>query len=196
MNKRLQELTQKIYKEGVTEAQRRAEKIISQAENEAKDIISAAEAEAEERMMQAAKTADEIGKNMRSELQLYARRAVDALKTEITELIAARLAAEAVGKAIDGKAFMQKIILTLVENWPQDEPPTIETSEAEELTAFFASQAKKLLEKGVTIRQVNGIKTGFAIVAAEKGYKITFTDEDLTAYFKEFLRPKLAEMLF
>jgi hypothetical protein len=28
------------------------------------------------------------------------------------------------------------------------------------------------------------------------GYKITFGDAELLAYFKEFLRPKLVEMLF
>ena len=56
--------------------------------------------------------------------------------------------------------------------------------------------AKNLLDKGVKIEQVNGIKTLFTISPADGAYKVNFGDEEFANYFKEFLRPQLVEMLF
>ena len=73
---------------------------------------------------------------------------------------------------------------------------TIEAKDAEALTAYFAANAKALLDKGVTITQANGIATDFTITSNTQGYKIAFGEEELVAYFQAFLRPKLVEMLF
>ena len=76
------------------------------------------------------------------------------------------------------------------------EPIVISTGDAENLKAYFAKKAKGLLDKGVKIEQVNGIKTLFSISPADGSYKINFGEEEFMNYFKEFLRPQLLEMLF
>ena len=53
-----------------------------------------------------------------------------------------------------------------------------------------------LLDKGVKIEQVNGIKTLFSVSPADGSYKVNFGEEEFMNYFKEFLRPQLVEMLF
>ena len=55
---------------------------------------------------------------------------------------------------------------------------------------------KALLDKGVTIQQVNGIKTLFTVSPADGSYKVNFGEEEFMNYFKAFLRPQLVEMLF
>jgi len=73
---------------------------------------------------------------------------------------------------------------------------TIEAKDAEALKKYFAANAKGLLEKGVKINEVKGIKTDFAIVPEKGGYKLNFGEKEFVEYFKEFLRPQLIEILF
>lgn len=62
MNAKLQELTEKIYQEGVQKGQTEAEKIIADARLEAKKIISEATSEAERQLTEAHKKSDELQK--------------------------------------------------------------------------------------------------------------------------------------
>lgn len=196
MNNKLQELTEKIYLEGVEKGKAEAEQLISNAEQEAKAIITKAQSEAEKIKADALKHASELDKNTKSELKLFAEQSVNAIKTEITNLLSDKIASDAVKAATSDKAFMQKTITALVEQWAKEGNVTIEAKDAKALTDYFMANAKDLLNKGVSINEVKGIKTDFAIAPAKGGYKITFGDDEFVAYFKEFLRPKLVELLF
>ena len=196
MNNKLQELTEKIYLEGVEKGKVEAAQLIADAEHEAKAIIAKAQAEAEKIKAEAAKNASELDKNTKSELKLFAEQSVNAIKTEITNLLSDKIASDAVKAATSDKVFMQKTITALVEQWAKEGNVTIEAKDAKALTDYFMANAKELLNKGVSINEVKGLKTDFAIAPAQGGYKITFGSDEFIAYFKEFLRPKLVELLF
>lgn len=196
MNTKLQELTDKIYSEGVEKGQAEAKLIIEAAQQEAHSILTKAKSEAALIISQAEARADELSRNTKSELKLFARQAVDALKMEITQLINGTIVSDSVKAATADAAFMQRAILLIVQEWAKNQEVVIEAKDAQSLIAYFESQAKALLQKGVTITQANAIKADFAIIPQKEGYKITFGDEELMAYFKAFLRPKLIEMLF
>ena len=91
---------------------------------------------------------------------------------------------------------MQKAILTLVQEWQKNQQVIIEAKDEKALTDYFVTNAKSLLNNGVKITEANGVKADFTISPEKAGYKITFGEEEFVAYFKEFLRPKLVEMLF
>lgn len=196
MNNKLQELTEKIYLEGVEKGKVEAAQLIADAEHEAKAIIAKAQAEADKIKAEAAKNASELDKNTKSELKLFAEQSVNAIKTEITNLLSDKIASDAVKAATSDKAFMQKTITALVEQWAKEGNVTIEAKDAKALTDYFMANAKELLNKGVSINEVKGLKTDFSIAPAKGGYKITFGNDEFIAYFKEFLRPKLVELLF
>jgi len=196
MNTKLQELTDKIYNEGVEKAREEARLIIESAEKQASDIIAKAEAIASQTLSKAETQSAELAKNTRSELKLFAQQSVNALKTEITNLIAGKIVSDSVQAATADKAFMQKAIMMLVEQWAKNQRVVIQTSDAKALIHYFEANAKTLLNQGVTIEQANGIKAGFHILPEKDGYKITLGEEEFIAYFKEFLRPALIEMLF
>ena len=88
------------------------------------------------------------------------------------------------------------LIVKIAERWSADEPLVISTSEAAELKAFFAAKAKVLLDKGVEIKQVNGVKTSISIAPADGSYKVNFGEGEFEAFFKSFLRPQMVELLF
>ena len=83
----LSELTDKIYAEGVEKGKEQAAAIIADAEAKAAAIIADAEKQAAQKLQAANAAAAELDKNTRSELKLYAEQSVNAIKTEVTNLL-------------------------------------------------------------------------------------------------------------
>ena len=121
---------------------------------------------------------------------------LEALKTEITNLITDKLSSSNVKAATTNTDFMQKVIVELVKNWAKDEKLTVGVEKGKELENYIASNAKDLLEKGLKIESVNGIKTAFTVAPEDGSYKVKFGEEEFIEYFKEFLRPQIQKLLF
>lgn len=192
----LQELTDKIYAEGVEKGKTEAAKIISDAEAKAAAIVAAAEKEAAEKLQKAEQKAAELDKNTRAELKLYADQSVNAIKTEVTNLLTDKLATDSVKAATADKAFMQKLIAELAQELVKGGNVVIAAKDAEAFKAYVAANLKGLLEKGVKIEEVKGQKAEFSIAPANGGYKLNFGDAEFIEYFKEYLRPAVQELLF
>ena len=192
----LSELTNKIYAEGVEKGNAEAAQIVAKAQQEAAQIVAKAEKEAAEKLAAAEAKLAELDKNARAELKLFAEQSVSALKTEVTNLLTEQVASDSVKAATADGKFMQGVIAKLAEQMAKDGNVTIETADAEALKKYFAANTKGLLEKGVKISEVKGIKTDFAIVAEKGGYKLAFGEKEFVEYFKEFLHPQLVELLF
>lgn len=196
MDTKIQELTDKIYKEGVEKGNEEAGRIIADANTRKQQIVSQAEAEAKRIVSAAEKQAAELKKNTEAELKLFATQSVEALKSEVTNLITGKITSSNVKAVVSDTAFMQKIILEMAKEWAQKEAITIQTAEADALTKYFEANAKSILDNGVKIEKVSGKNASFAIVPADGSYKVTFGEDEFIAFFKEFLRPQLVEMLF
>ena len=192
----LQELTDKIYAEGVEKGKNEAAKILSEAEAKAAAIVAAAEKEAAEKLQKAEQKAAELDKNTRAELKLYADQSVNAIKTEVTNLLTDKLAQDSVKAATADKAFMQKLIAELAQELAKGGEVVIAAKDAEALKAYVAANLKGLLEKGVKIEEVEGMRAEFSIAPAKGGYKLNFGDAEFIEYFKEYLRPQIQELLF
>lgn len=193
---KIQELTAKIYAEGVEKGKEEADKILSQAKAQEKKIISEAQSQADSIIANAKKEAADLKTNTESELKLYASKAVDALKSEVTNLLTDKLATSNVKAATQDPAFMQKLIVSLVENWAKNETLTIRAEDAEKVRDYFQANAKQLLNDKLEIKSVNGIKTAFSVSPGDESYKVNFGEEEFIAYFKEFLRPQIQKLLF
>lgn len=192
----LSELTDKIYAEGVEKGNAEAQQIVEKANAKAADIVAEAEKKAAAVIAEAEGKAADLDKKTRAELKLYAEQSVNAVKTEIVNLLSDQIAADSVKAATADAKFMQGLITKLAEQMAKDGEVLIETKDAEALKKYFTANAKGLLEKSVKISEVKGIKTDFTIQPAKGGYKLAFGDAEFIAYFKEMLRPQLVEMLF
>ena len=196
MENKIQELTDKIYREGVEKGNTEAQKLIANAQDEAKKIVEDARKEAEAIVAASRKSADELAENTKSELKLFAGHAVNALKSEIATLLTDKIVNADVKAFAADKDYLNAFIVALASKWSVNEPIVISTADADGLKKYFAAQAKALLDKGVKIEQVNGNKTLFTVSPADGSYKVNFGEEEFMNYFKEFLRPQLVEMLF
>ena len=196
MENKIQELTDKIYREGVEKGNEEAQRLVSNAREEAAKILEEARKEAEAIVANARKAAAETAENTQSEIKLFAGQAVNALKTEVASLLTNQVVSKAVKDFVADKDYLNKFIVSLATQWTENEAIVISTADAEGLKKFFAANAKAVLDKGVKIEQVNGNKTLFTISPADGSYKVNFGEEEFENYFKDFLRPQLVEMLF
>lgn len=196
MENKIQELTDKIYREGVEKGAEESKRLIEKAQEEAKTIIENAKKEADSILATSRKSADELAENTKSELKMFAGQAVNALKSEIANVITDKIVTEPVKEFAGNKNFLNEFIVALAGKWSVDEPIVISTADAESLKKYFVANAKALLDKGITIEQVNGKKALFTVSPADGSYKVSFGEEEFMNYFKEFLRPQLVEKLF
>ncbi|MBO4674258.1 MAG: hypothetical protein J5616_07905 [Bacteroidaceae bacterium] len=196
MENKIQELTEKLLKDGVEKGNAEAEKIIAAANEKAAQIIAEAKAQAAEIEAAAKKTTQGMEENMKSEVKMYAAQALNALKSEVADVVGDKVVKEAAADIAGNKDFMNEFMLKLAEKWGAGEDIVISTADAQSLKALFAKKAKALLDKGVKIEQVNGQKTLFTVAPADGSYKVNFGEAEFVEYFKNFLRPQLVEMIF
>ena len=193
---KIQELTEKIYREGVEKGQQEAERIVAEARQEAEKIVAEAKEQAQTIEQVAKKKAAELDTNTKNELKLYTGQALNALKSEVANVLTDKVVSDEVQKLAEDKDFLAKFAVSLAEKWQGDAPAIISSKDADSLKAYFMKHAKTLLDKGVKIEKVNGIDTLFTIQPEDGSYKVQFGKEEFEAYFKAFLRPQLVEMLF
>lgn len=193
---KIQELTEKIFHEGVEKGQAEAQRIIAEAKEQAAKIVAEAKEQAAAIDTQARKAAQELDSNTKGELKLYTSQALNALKSEITNVLCNSTVEKAAATLAADQNFLGQFAVALASKWADGEAPVISTSEADALKAYFAAEAADLLAKGVKIEKVNGKDTLFTIAPADGSYKVNFGKEEFEAYFKNFLRPQLVEMLF
>ena len=202
MTKKILELTEKIYYEGVEKAKNEAKLIIANANKEADNIISSARGKEKEIAEEAIKQADELKINSDSEIRLAARQFVSNLKQQIAGLITTAQTEGPVKEAFKDDEFVKNIILTIIKNWNPQKPEELNIKlllplkEEEGLMDFFNSKAKKLLDSGLEINFEPNIKSGFKIGPKDGSYHISFTDKDFDNYFKYYLKDKTKKMLF
>jgi V/A-type H+/Na+-transporting ATPase subunit E len=201
MHNKLQELTDKIYHEGISQANEEAAKILAEAKTESKRIIEDSQKKAENIIAVAEKKAEEILKNSTSELKISFRHALNTLKQDLEKTISAGIISDKVSKAVSDDNFIAELILAIYKNWkPETGNVPVEVllpaGTAERIEKRLRSEISKELKSGLILKPSSKIKTGFEIIPSGSSFKISATGEDLEAYLKEFIRPKLAEILF
>ena len=193
---KIQELTEKIYREGVEKGQAEADRIVQEAKEQAAQIIAEAKKKAADIEAAGKKAVVEMEANTKNELKLFTAQSLSALKSEIANVLTASTVGQAVDKLVADKDFLCKFTVALASKWVENEPIVIESADADTLTAYFAKEAKAVLDKGVTIEKVNGRNALFTIQPEDGSYKVSFGKEEFEEYFKSFLRPQLVQMLF
>lgn len=202
MQTKLQELTEKIYQEGVNKANEEAEKILANAKEEARNLIAQANKEAKELIEKAEKEADELKKNSLNELQLSARQAISDLKQKVAALVETQTIKPGTKAAFKDTQFVKEIIKTVVKNWNPSSGEAIHlkmvlpAQQQKELEEYFKLEASDMLNNKLDVSFSDKLKGGFKIGPKDGGFMVSFTDDDFENFFQAYMRPKLIEFLF
>jgi len=202
MTSKINELTEKIYKEGVDKAKAEAEEILAEARTEADKLLKSAKDEKEEILKKAKKEADDIRVNLDSELKLSAKKFISELKQQITQLITFNQVKKPVKEALTDSAFIQGIISDLLKSWNPQDPGhskvniTLAESYKKELEKFATKTIKEQFDGDLEIVFDNSIKSGFKVKPGDGSYIISFTDESFENLFKLYLKETNKRLIF
>ncbi len=200
-NNKLQELTQKLYNEGLEKGRTEADRLVAEAKQEAAKIIADAKAEAEAVTKAAEVRAEDIAKNAMTEISLAGRQAVSKIKSELAEAIVAKATSDAVKAATIDSTFVKDMLLAVAKNWSAATTDVslvalLPEDKRKELDVAMQKSADELMKAGIEVGYSKEVKSGFKVGEKSGGYYISFTDESFDALLKEYLREKVANMLY
>lgn len=196
MDSQIQALTEKVYQEGVLKGEQEAAKILADAKTQAEQVERDARARAEQIIAEAQRSASELKSNTERELKLNASKLIEATKASIVDVLAGRIAGDSVQALTANPELLQRVVLEIAKGFDLKHGVEITSNQAEELKAYFAQNAKALLEEGLTIKQVAGKATQYTIRPQNGSFKVEIGEQEFVELFKSILRPQLAQELF
>lgn len=201
MSDKLQELTDRLYRDGVEKARTEAEAILADAEAQKDEIIRAAENDAASILEKSGKDVDALRIRTGSELATAARQAEAVLKQRIVNILVDNVLSESVRNALNDDTLLNELIISTTKAWVKDgEIPELSLVLSEEKQNTFAESLKSILKKeidtGISIEFSDRIKNGFRIEPKDGSYAMSFTDKDFEEFFRSFLKEKSRAILF
>ena len=116
-NNKLQELTRKLYNDGLEKGRAEADALVAEARQQAAAIVAEAKAAAEAEIKAAQTRSKDIEKNTLTEIALAGRQAVAKIKTEIADAVIMKSTGKAVAGAASDPAFVKEMLLAVAKNW-------------------------------------------------------------------------------
>lgn len=200
MQNKLQELTDKLYNEGLSKGKQEGEELLAKAKLQADELIAKAQAEAAQIVAAAQKQADEIKTKTVSDIRMASTQSLAATKKDIETLIVGKMTDDAVKKALSSAEFTKEIIKAVAGKFttegPVDLALVLPESLKKELEPFATKELAKILGAGVEASFSKKVSGGFKIGPKDGGYFVSFTEETFTQLISEYLRPTTKKLLF
>ena len=200
MQNKLQELTDRLYNEGLSKGKQEGEELLAKAKVQAEEIVAKAQAEAAQIVAAAQKQAEDLKTKTASDVRMAASQSLAATKKDIETLIVGKMTDEAVKKALSSADYVKELIKAVAEKFTTDGPVDLAVVLPEalkkELEPFVTNELSKTLGAGVEATFSKKVSGGFQIGPKEGGYFISFTDETFTELISEYLRPTTKKLLF
>ena len=201
MQNKLQELTDKLYNEGLAKGKQEAEQLKANAKNEAAQIIAQAKEEAQQILAKAQSEAAELKAKSENDVKMASQQAFTAIKKQIEEVITAKSLAP-VKEAVSQTEFLKEIIKAIVAAFNPENTDSVALElilpldKKAELDSFAQETLNKVCSAGVDVQFSKGVQGGFKIAPKGEGYMLSFTDKDFENIIAEYLRPKTKSLLF
>ena len=200
MQNKLQELTDKLYNEGLSKGKQEGEELLAKAKVQAEEIVAKAQAEAAQIVAAAQKQADEIKTKVASDIKMASSQSLSATKKDIETLVVGKMTDEPVKKALTSADFVKELIKAVAEKFttegPMDLALILPESLQKDLEPFVNGELGKALNAGIEASFSKKIGGGFKIGPKDGGYFVSFTDETFNELIAEYLRPATKKILF
>ena len=200
MQNKLQELTDKLYNEGLSKGKQEGEELLAKAKVQAEEMIAKAQAEAAQIVAAAQKQADEIKTKVASDIRMASSQSLAATRNDIETLVVGKMTDEAIKKALTSAEFVKELIQAVAAKFttegPVDLALILPESLQKELEPFVNNELAKILGAGVEASFSKKVSGGFKIGPKNGGYFVSFTDETFNELIAEYLRPATKKILF
>ena len=200
MQNKLQELTDKLYNEGLSKGKQEGEELLAKAKVQAEEMIAKAQAEAAQIVAAAQKQAEEIKSKVASDIRMASNQSLAATKKDIESLVVGKMTEEPAKKALSSADFVKELIKAVAEKFSTDGPVDLALilpeSLQKELEPFVTNELAKMLNAGVSASFSKKVNGGFKIGPKDGGYFVSFTYETFNELIAEYLRPATKKILF
>jgi len=197
MEIQVQELIDKIRKDGIRAATEEANKIKAEAETEAKRLIDSAKKEADDIISRGKLDADRSEKAGLAALQQASRNLILSFKDEIQALLN-KIVKDTVNNNYNDDVIKQALP-ELLSAWAAKGTDNLAVilpeNELSRLQGFFNERLAAELSKGVELKSNRKLSSGFRISNREGSVYYDFTSEAVANLLSGFLNTKLAGIL-
>ena len=198
MEIQLQELIDKIKKDGVEVAETEAEQILANAKTEAEKIIANAKVEAEKLLGDAKIEIERITKSSEDAIRQAGRNLLISFRESVNKQLETIIAQNV--DAIYSSSDFSKIIANVIEKWatnPEAENVSLILGEDElkSLENVALASIKKEMLKGVTLKSSGNTNKGFKIAVDGANAYYDYSTESVVEMLSSYLNPKVIALL-
>ena len=198
MDVQLQELIDKIKKDGVAAAEKESAKIIAASEKKAESIIADAQAKADQ-IIKSAKSETEKMEKASEEAIIQAGRNMllsfkDSLIAELDGLIQAETT-KAVSKDVLGKLIPETVKLWAKNSDASELSVLLSEKDLKALEKSLTASLKAEIKKGLEIKPDKTLAAGFRIGVKNGAAYYDYSAESLAEMFAAYLNPKVAGLM-
>ena len=200
MENKLQQLTEKLYNEGLSKGRAEAEAVLAKAHADAEKIVAEAQDKAREITAQAEKAAAQLKTNTENEVRLAAGQLKSALRQQVETMVQMEVVTPAVSQAWRDNSFIQQLAVEAVQTLDPKQGLWVvlpENRGNELVEAVKNALAERFgADNGIEVVTDARVRVPFRVMVKEGGYYVSFADADFDALFRSYLRPKVAQLLF
>lgn len=195
MDIQLQELIDKIKKDGVGEAEKKAAEILAEAEKKAQGIISDAETKAASILSSAKLETERMEKSSIDAIKQAGRNILISFRDGVAAQLSAVINRET-ARAYDAE-MLKTLIPETVKNWvsngnAEDISVLLSPKDLETLEAGFKAALKDEISRGLVIKSDDSVGSGFKIGVDKGAAYYDFSSEAVAQMFAAYLNPKTA----
>ncbi len=199
----LNEVIEKLKREGIDAAKVEADRIKEKAEADAETTEIEAKAKAKALVNQAEAEAKKIRDQLQVEMERASKIALAAFKSSVEKALVVPAIDESLASLLTTPAHMEKIISEMIKGFASnnlkgaDLEVILPESVRDQLGSAFVAKMKLMTAGGaVNVQFDDNIRFGFKIGPGGEGFVFDLTDEGLREMFVKFVSPKFRNLFF
>ncbi len=200
MQNKLQELTDKLYQEGLAKGKAEGEKLLEDAQAKADSIISDATVQAQNIINDAETKAADLKAKAESDIRSTSQQALQSTKKDIENLLLHSTVGEKIKKELADTDLLKEVIMAVAKNFSAQESTdlalVLPQNVKSEMEPWLSNELKNTLNREIKAEFSKKLSGGFTIGPADGSYFISLTDDTFAELICEYLRPITKKILF
>lgn len=200
MQNKLQELTDKLYNEGLSKGKEEGRRLLDEANAKAEAIVAEARQQADAIVEEAKKSAAALKTKAESDIRTASAQALQATRKDIEDLLLEASCKAPVRAELKDTSLLREAIIETARRFSTENPCDLAIVLPEELRGelqdWVSGALAKTLDKGVSASFSKKMAGGFRIGPADGSWYVDFSDESFSALIAEYLRPVTRKLLF
>lgn len=198
MDTQVQELIDKIKKDGVASAESQKASIIKEAQEKADAIVKEAQSKADEMVKSAKAEIEKFEKASNDALTQACRNMLLSFQNGLTSELDAFVKSECA--TVYSKDLLKDLVTTVIKEWTKKTDASelsvlLSEKDCNECESAFKSALKNELAKGLTIKVDKTLDSGFRVGVNNGAAYYDYSAESVATLFAEYLNPKMAAIM-